>query len=623
MERESFEDEKVAEVLNENYVSIKVDREERPDVDAVYMNVCQLLTGQGGWPLNILLTPDKEPFFAGTYFPKYSRYGSIGFIDLLNNVARLWTHKREELLDKSKEIISHVKTINDYEDEEKALDEGVVKKVFDQLTKDFDSQYGGFSKAPKFPTPHNMFYLMRYSKFYNNKEALNMCLKTLKAMYKGGIYDHIGGGFSRYSTDHKWLVPHFEKMLYDNALLIIAYTDAYLMTKDHFYKDVVDATVQYIERDMTDSRGGFYSAEDADSEGVEGKFYVWSEKEILEVLGEEDGKLFNKYYNISEFGNFEGENIPNLIETNIDELYNDRQLVNRLELCKKKLFDHRGKRIHPHKDDKILTAWNGLMIAALSYAGRSFNEERYINMAIRAVNFIGEYLTKENGQLYVRFREDEAKNEGLLDDYAFLTWGLVELYEATFEVTYLEKAVKLNKYMIDMFWDQQKGGFFLYGDENEELIMRPKEIYDGAEPSGNSVALLNMLRLSRLTGDLTLSQKVDELISTFSSRINEGPRYYTFLMISILYLNNATKDIVIAGELDNKLKDIINRVNNTFMPYFTLVINNYNDRLLKLNPELKTKLKTNHQLTVYICENYACREPINDLDKALEVIITP
>ncbi|MCT4597621.1 MAG: thioredoxin domain-containing protein [Vallitalea sp.] len=617
MEKESFEDEEVANILNKSFISIKVDREERPDIDSVYMNVCQIMTGAGGWPLNILLTPDKKPFYAGTYFPKHSRYGMIGFTELITNVSNMWNKDREKLLSKSNEIVDYMHSMNKHT-EKNLLDNETINKAYNQFTNDFDSKYGGFSRAPKFPTPHNLLFLMKYYHFNKEKKALTMCLDTLKSMYKGGIYDHIGGGFSRYSTDEKWLVPHFEKMLYDNALLIIAYTDAYLITKDNLYKEIVHSIIQYIKRDMTSKEGGFYSAEDADSEGVEGKFYIWSYNEIISVLGNEQGELFNKHYGITRKGNFEGLNIPNLIENDLEDIVQNKELKDSLNSSIEKLFNYRKDRVHPHKDDKIITSWNGLIIAALAYAGRVLENKSYIDMAINSVEFIISNLIRKDGRLYIRYREKEAKNLGILDDYAYLIWGLIELYESTFEIKYLEKAIELNSDMINLFEDKENGGFFLYGNDSEQLIIRPKESYDGAMPSGNSIAAYNLLRLSRMTGNNELNNKLNNLIDAFSHNVFNSPRYFSFLMMVLLYNTGESKDIVIVGERNNELDNFINKINSMFSSYLTLILNN--DEIVKLNKELESKIAINDKPTIYICENFSCKEPINDINKALHEI---
>lgn len=628
MEKESFEDEEVAKLLNAHFIAIKVDREERPDIDAVYMDVCQKITGSGGWPLSIFMTYDQKPFFAGTYFPKRSMYGRIGLMDLLTNIHTIWIEKKESLLNKSEELMEHIQTTSHQHELE--IDDQVVDRAYDQLKDDYDKAYGGFSKAPKFPTPQNLFFLMEYYKVYGCEEALTMCEKTLDAMFKGGIYDHIGGGFSRYSTDKKWLVPHFEKMLYDNALLMMAYTKGYQYTKNPQYKYVVDHTFTYLMRDMSNPEGGFYSAEDADSEGVEGKFYVFSKEEILQVLGDTEGEYFSQLYDVTTRGNFEGENILNLIHTPLEDVFHDEQWVNG---CKDKLLSYRDKRVRPHLDDKILTAWNGLIIGALAYASRYLHqstnesghsgieqENLYLKYAKRAVDFIKGHLSKEDGGLYVRYREGHVKQDGFLDDYAFMIWGLIELYETTFDISYLQWATRLNAYLIEHFWDEEEGGFYLYSQGSETLITRPKEVYDGAIPSGNSIAALNLLKLSRLTGDGTLEDKSKAIVTTFARQVNHYPRYHTFLMQTMIILMEGSRDIVIAGSLDDvEIKTFIQELNDIKKGCFTILINDGNDILFTINPHLKDKGKVNDTHTVYICENNVCRAPV-DMSLAMKLL---
>lgn len=493
MERESFEDQEVAEILNNYYISVKVDREERPDIDSIYMTYCQALTGHGGWPLTIIMTPEKKPFFAGTYFPTKAKGGMPGMIDILNKISELWEKGKESLIFSSEEILEKVQE-NYLLNQEGELTEKVIKDAFQSLYANFDPLYGGFGSAPKFPTPHNLLFLLRFYKKYQHPKALEMVEKTLESMYKGGIYDHIGYGFSRYSTDNKWLVPHFEKMLYDNALLAIVYLETYQLTKKELYAQVADEIFTYVLRDMTSDFGGFYSAEDADSEGVEGKFYVWEPEEVINILGEEDGNLFNHLYDIKTLGNFEGKSIPNLINTDSERV--DRK---KSKLWRKKLFQDREKRVHPHKDDKVLTAWNSLMLVALSLGARVLNNTNYLKAAEVCADFILEQLYLDN-RLYARYRDGEVKYLAYVDDYAFLIWGLLELYESSFDPIYLNNAIKLNKEMLEIFEDKKDGGLFLYGSDSEQLIARPKEVYDGALPSGNSVALHNLLRLGVLTG---------------------------------------------------------------------------------------------------------------------------
>ncbi|MEA4826805.1 MAG: thioredoxin domain-containing protein, partial [Clostridium sp.] len=463
--------------------------------------------------------------------------------------------------------------------------------------------------------------LLRYWKVNNSEKALEMVTRTLDSMYKGGIFDHIGFGFSRYSTDEKWLVPHFEKMLYDNALLAICYLEAYLATGKKLYSEVAEKVFTYILRDMKHTGGGFYSAEDADSEGEEGKFYLWSYEEIISLLGEEKGKLFCNYYDITKRGNFENRNIPNLINTNLDEIEDNKQIKDILEDLSKDLFIYREKRIHPHKDDKILTSWNGLMIAALAYGGKVLKNNSYINEAKEAVRFIYEKLVREDGRLLARYREGEAAYLAYSDDYAFLIWGLIELYEATFDFQYLKKAMDLNNDMYRYFWDKEGEGFFLYGEDSEELIWRPKEIYDGAIPSGNSVAALNILRLGKLTGDLELEERVKKMFKVFGGRVKEIPTAYSYFMIGVLYSNISGKDIVIAGEQNNHdAKTLINEINKSFQPFTTVVLNNGDEELYKIAPTVKEKASIDGKTTIHICENFSCRRPITNIEEAINVL---
>ncbi|GKX28812.1 thioredoxin domain-containing protein [Vallitalea longa] len=612
MERESFEDEEIADILNENFISIKVDREERPDIDSVYMDVCQKLTGSGGWPLSIFMTPRQRPFYAGTYFPKESMYQRVGLKDILNNIIRLWSTNKQELINKSNEIVEHVNLTN--EETEVNIDQTTIDLAIHELMENFDLRYGGFNEPPKFPTPHNLFFLFKRYIAYHDEHALNMCTKTLDGMYKGGMYDHIGGGFSRYSTDREWLVPHFEKMLYDNALLIMAYTQGYMYTQEEHYKNIVEDIINYLTRDMLDDNGGFYSAEDADSEGEEGKFYVFTKEEIIDVLGRDKGERFCRIYNITEEGNFENKNILNLIDKDLSSLSENAELIKE---CKQKIFDYRNKRIRPHKDDKILTSWNGLIIAALANAGRYLDNNQYIQYAIKAADFIIDKLMKPDGGLYIRYRDGQSMNEGILNDYAFMIWGLIQLYESTFNISYLKTAITLNEYMINNFWDNKSGGFYLNSIESEKLILRPKEIYDGAIPSGNSVAAYCLVKLSRLTGDLSYEEKANKIIKVFSNKIKSYPRYYTFLLLVIMENTKSGKDIVICGNKDDlEIKLFIKEINKHFNSYFTILMNDGSEEIIEFNSNMKDKIKINDKNTVYICENNTCKAPITNLVEA-------
>jgi len=615
MERESFENEEVAELLNKYFVSIKVDREERPDIDHIYMTVCQIMTGHGGWPLTVFLTPDKKPFFAGTYFPKNDRYGIPGIVSILKSVHAAWVNRRDDLLEAGEQIIKAIneKTTN-YTG---PLTEETIHDAYNQLKRMFDDVYGGFGDAPKFPTPHNLFFLLRYWLAYGEKKALDMVTKTLDSMYKGGIYDHIGFGFCRYSTDREWLVPHFEKMLYDNALLSMAYLEAFQATGNRKYAAIAEEIFEYVKRDMTSPEGGFYTAEDADSEGVEGLFYLWSRDEVLSVLEEEDGKRFCELFNISASGNFEGRNIPNLIYKTPTP--DDLQFI---EKCRKKLFDIREKRIHPFKDDKILTSWNGLMAASFAIGGRVLADNSFTDIAERAVKFIETHLYREDNRLLARYRDGHAAIPAYLDDYAYLQWAYIELYETTFKPEYLKKAVKLNADLKKLFWDDEEGGFFFYGNDSEELITRPKDAYDGAMPSGNSVAAMNILRLSKITGDTWLIEDYKKLADFFSEQVSYAPSGFTHMLSSyISYLNPSQEVILVTGEDKSSVDSFIDVLRSKFLPFTTVVLygENFNE-LTELVPYISEYPASPEKPLVYICRNFTCEKPLSnpeDFQKSL------
>lgn len=625
MERESFEDEEVAKILNENFVSIKVDREERPDLDNIYMTVCQAMTGSGGWPLSIFLTPEKKPFFAGTYFPKIERFGNPGFIAILKKISDLWRTNREKVISSSEQVTDILQSMAVLKPGE-ILTRETLQRAYEQLASSFDSIYGGFGTSPKFPTPHNYTFLLRWWKRSNNPTALEMVEKSLERIGHGGIYDHLGGGFHRYSTDEYWLVPHFEKMLYDQALLAIAYTEAYQATGKMLYADTVKGIFAYVLRDMTSPEGGFYSAEDADSEGVEGKFYVWTPDEIIKILGEKEGKIFCDYYDVSREGNFEDKNIlhvdkpldtfARLSGLKIEEL----QLL--LKNARQRLFAERQKRIHPHKDDKILTSWNGLMIAALAKGAQALHEQEYRQAAVRASDFILNTLRRNDGTLLRRYRLGEASIPGYLDDYAYFVWGLLELYEATFDVKYLRTAVELNNQTIEYFWDKQGGGLFFSGEKNEMLIARTKEIYDGAIPSGNSVALLNILRLGRMTGNTELEKISEQIIKSFGETINQHPSGYTQFLCALDFALGPTKEIVVTGEPDmDDTKQILMEIWKRFLPRKVLLLHSPKDKSLE---EIASFVKEQHPVhgraTAYICENYTCKAPATDINIILQLL---
>ncbi len=621
MAHESFEDEEVARILNQNFIAIKVDREERPDVDQIYMSVCQAMTGRGGWPLSIFMTAESKPFFAGTYFPKSSRMGMTGFMDLLSQIASIWQNDRQKILKASEEITQAIKSSN-AGGPGHAVGSDTLKKAYEQLTRAFDPNWGGFGTAPKFPTPHNLTFLLRWHKRSFDPSALKMVEKTLDAMRRGGIFDQIGLGFHRYSVDREWLVPHFEKMLYDQALLTMAYTEAYQTTGKAKFGQVVREILTYVLRDMTAPEGGFYCAEDADSEGKEGLFYVWTPGEVKKHLGDRLGDLFCRFYDISDAGNFEdGLSIPHIPvdpETFAKkEGMGLKELETVLEDARQKLFIVREKRIHPLKDDKILTAWNGLMIAALAKASQALGDQAYADAARKAADFILKNLKTADGRLLRRYRQGDAAYPGYLDDYAFLVWGLIELYEATFDISYLEQAVAMNKEMIDIFWDKQGGGLYFTGKGNELLVMQNKEIYDGALPSGNSVAALNFLRLGRMTGNIGLEQKYEQLIRHFSAQVTEHPIAHTQLLAALDFVVGPSREIVIAGDptLDDT-QTMINAIYRKFLPNKVLLFRPQGlggKKLAGLSPYTEFMAPVNHKPTVFVCEQYACQAPITDM----------
>jgi uncharacterized protein YyaL (SSP411 family) len=635
MAHESFEHPEVARLMNEAFVSIKVDREERPDIDNVYMSACQVMTGSGGWPLSIIITPDKKPFFAATYIPREGRFGLIGMMELIPHIRELWATRRGEALSLSNEIATVLQqTSQDTPGEE--LDEATLELTYEQLAKRFDGQHAGFSSAPKFPTPHNLLFLLRYWKRGGNKAALDMVEKTLQAMRHGGIYDHLGFGFHRYSTDSQWLVPHFEKMLYDQAMLAMAYTEAYQATGKEDYGKTAREIFTYVLRDMTAPEGGFCSAEDADSEGEEGKFYLWTQDEVRQALGNEEADFVAKVFNIEKDGNFaeqatrrrSGVNILHLRKT-LGELASDLNLSQQdlqahLELIRQKLFAYREKRVHPMEDDKILTDWNGLMIAALAKGAQAFDEPEYAEAACRAADFILGNMRKPDGRLLHRYRDDQAGVEANLDDYAFLVWGLIELYEAIFDARHLEVALELTRDMVRHFWDEDGGGLYLTPDDGESLFVRKKEIYDGAIPSGNSVAMLNLLRLGRMTATSDLEEKAARIGIAFSGSVKQSPSAHTQLMVALDFGIGPCYEVVIAGKAQAEdTKAMVKALRTRFLPNKVVLLNpgeRESPEIAQLAEFTRNQSSIGGRATAYICLNYNCKLPTTDISKMLELL---
>lgn len=618
MEHESFEDEEVARLMNETFISIKVDREERPDIDNVYMTVCQMMTGSGGWPLTIIMDPDKKPFFSGTYFPKESNYGRIGMLELIPKIKELWTKRHEEVTDSANQITAFLQNISNSNSPSGELKEDVLKTVYEQFKSRFDKDYGGFGKAPKFPTPHNFLFLLRYWNRTKDEYALQMVEKSLKQMRLGGIFDHIGFGFHRYSTDSKWFLPHFEKMLYDQAMLAMAYLEAFQVTKKDEYAQTAREIFTYVLRDMKSPEGGFYSAEDADSEGEEGKFYVWSVDEIRKLLTKEEAELIIKVFNISPGGNYAGANILHM-EESLSKITTQLDLV---ESIRQKLFLAREKRVHPHKDDKILTDWNGLMISALSKGAQILNEPIYKNAAVSGVDFILKKMFHE-GKLLHSYRDSQAKVLGYLSDYAFFIWGLIELYETTFDVKYIKTAIELNQDLLKHFLDEKNGGFFFTRDNAENLLVRQKEIYDGAIPSSNSICMLNFLRLSKITANQKLEKEALRIAKCFAKDIEQSPIAYTQFLVALDFMLGPSSEVVVVGHKDSDdTKAMLKALRENFLPNKIVILKSpevKSQEIIDIASFINPYEMINGKATAYVCRNYACELPTNDVNKMLEL----
>jgi len=638
MEHESFEDTEVAKLLNETFVCIKVDREERPDIDHIYMSVCQAMTGSGGWPLTIVMTPDQKPFFTGTYFSKTGRFGRPGMMELIPRIKELWETKHKEIIESADRVAASLqqpaRSTSGAE-----LGETVLKTAQAQLAQRYDEIYGGFSNAPKFPTPHNLNFLLRRYRRSGDKQILQMVEHTLHMMRRGGIYDHIGFGFHRYSTDHEWLVPHFEKMLYDQALLALAYLETHQITKNEECAQTAREIFTYILRDMTDPEGGFYSAEDADSEGEEGKFYVWTQKELCNLLSADQADLIVKVFGVTAKGNFAEEASGKLTGSNIlhlkqplsevasDLKLSEKELHARLEAIRTKLFTVREKRIHPYKDDKILTDWNGLMIAALARGAQVLKEPRYAQAAQKAVDFVQKNLINDKGRLFHRYRNGDAAIQASISDYAFFIWGLLELYETNFDVTYLQKALDLNEDLLKHYWDEKSGGFFFTPDDGEKLIVRTKEIYDGAIPSGNGVAMLNLLRLARITGNTKLEEKAAAIGKTFSNDISRYPAAYTQLLCAVDFGVGPTYEVVIAGKAQAPdTQTMLKTLQAEFVPNKVVLLRPAAEDkppITRIAEYTQHQIPQNGKATAYVCLNQNCKSPTNDPAQMLKLLKPP
>lgn len=625
MERESYNDPEVAKLMNDAFVAIKVDREERPDIDNIYMNVCQMITGSGGWPLNIVMTPGRKPFYAATYIPKESRFGRVGMLELIPKLKAMWKTQRDDIVKSADNVTAALEQTSAGTAGE-GLDVSVLKAAYENLSSNYDSQYAGFGDPPKFPTPHQLLFLLHYWKRTGEPKALEMAEKTLQAMRGGGIYDHAGFGFHRYSTDREWLVPHFEKMLYDQAMLEMAYVEAYQATGKQEYAATAREILTYILRDMTDPSGAFYSAEDADSEGQEGKFYLWSQAEIRRLLGSEDADFVIRLFDVRPEGNFtdrvSGEKgAGNILHLSKPLSEPERK---RWESARQKLFAARQQRVHPGKDDKVLTDWNGLMIGALAKASQALDDPAYAESAGRSADFLLKNLRGADGRLLHRYRQGEAALQGNIDDYAFFTWGLMELYEATFEIKYLQAAIELNRYTLEHFWDKANGGFYFTPDNGEKLLVRSKEIYDGAVPSGNSVAMLNLLRLGRITADSDLEARAAGLQKAFADRVRQFPSGYTQLLLALDYGIGPSYEVVIAGNsAAQDTKAMLQLLRKEFVPNKIVLLRPAGQEapeITRIAAFTKYQSGIQGKATAYVCLNYVCKAPTTDLQKMVQLL---
>jgi len=635
MEKESFEDEETARHLNETFICIKVDREERPDIDAVYMAACQMMTGSGGWPLSILMTPEKKPFFAATYLPKKSRFGRPGLIDICLQVRELWLNQKEKIDTSAEGIASQLSRAFVFSGADEP-DESLLDRAFQQIKRAFDPQHGGFESAPKFPTPHRLLFLLRCFHRSGDQTALDMVTRTLTAMRMGGIWDHVGFGFHRYSTDAKWLLPHFEKMLYDQAMIATAYLEAFQITKDPFLAQTAEEIFTYVLRDMTSPDGAFYSAEDADSEGEEGKFTLWTAEDFRRVLADEDIKRWETILRLSPEGNFADEATRQKTGANILHLtaplnkWADKlgvppdRLAAEWNRVRDKLFQARRERAHPLKDDKVLTDWNGLMIAALSQAARVLNRKDYENAARRAAQFVLFRMRDKEGRLYHRFRDGELAIEAHAADYAFLIYGLLNLYGATFDIAFAEEAQALQLDMIRDFWDEQEGGFFSTRRGMDELPVRPKELYDGALPSINSVALSNLLVLGRLTGDSKWENKAHELVRAFAGSVKSQPTAFTYFLCALDFALRPGREVVISGSPEAvDTRKLLSALNLNFAPsQVTVVKSNQNaERLAKFAGYTDGLQVIADKAVAHVCRNGSCIDSTSDKQTLLDRIL--
>ena len=616
MEHESFENEKIAALMNELFVNIKVDREERPDLDEIYMNAVQMLTGRGGWPMTMFLTPDRKPFYGGTYFPPEDRQGMPGFPRVLMGVSQAYRDRPEEVEKSVTQILAALQRMSESQETTKDLSKSIIAEGADKVARAYDADNGGLGQAPKFPNPGVYELFLRHYSRSKDAHFLEMVVYTLTKMAQGGIYDHLGGGFHRYSVDAKWLVPHFEKMLYDNAQLVRIYAYAYTITREPLFKSVVDETVAYLLREMLHREGGFYSTQDADSEGEEGKFFVWAEDEVKQVLGEAHAEIFCRMYDVGEPTNFEGKSILHSILTieQAGKLFRKDQaeIEALVAAAKGKLFAEREKRIKPFRDEKIITAWNGLMLSGLAEAIKISSNPASVDAAKRAVDFLFAKMFRD-GFLLHTYKDGQAKFFGYLDDYSFLAIGLLDLYEALFDRGYLDRAVQLADVMLSEFWDERGGGFFFTGKSHEQLISRAKPIFDASVPSGNAMATQLLLRLHHLTGKEVYRARAEKVLRSYYDAMESQPFGFAHMLCALdSYLEGAQEIVIVGNTTETATQELLAAINSLYLPNKAIQLATPGSSLAQISPLLEGKTQIDGKPTVYVCTNFTCSAPVTN-----------
>jgi uncharacterized protein YyaL (SSP411 family) len=628
MERESFENEEIAAIMNQHFINIKVDREERPDLDQIYQTAVQMFLGRGGgWPLTMFLTPDGKPFYGGTYFPPVDRHNLPAFSRVLLAVAEAYKQKPEQVQKTISQILKGLSQISVFTPSQEIMSVEAVQLAAQALARFYEPVYGGFGGAPKFPNTMALSLFLRYHRITGDQTYLDRVKHTLKEMAEGGIYDHLGGGFHRYSVDERWLIPHFEKMLYDNSQLIKLYLEAYQASGDEFFKRIAVESLAYVRREMWSPEGGFYSTQDADSEGEEGKFFIWTPAEVLEILGEETGRIFCRYYGMTHHGNFEGKNILHTdlpLEAVAQEFHKaPDEVVAILQEARQITFLAREKRVKPSRDEKILTSWNALMISSVAEAYKVLGDPAYLEMGRKCSDFMMTHLFK-NDRLLSTYKDGIAKLNGYLDDYDFLIASLLDLYEATFESAYLDQADHLARIMLEQFWDEETGGFYFTGKDHEPLITRTKSGYDHSIPSGNAVAGMDLLRLSYLTDHSDYLTKAEAVLRLFYQPMQENPFGYASMLAALDFYLERPKEIVLVGKKESQeTQQMLRQIHSLYLPNKTLSFVDPDRPDSGRIPSLvKGKTQQNGTLTVYVCHHYTCSTPATEWEAVKELLLS-